>query len=502
MGYNDLQLRAFTQIAYMDLENKYEEKSIPKNTPVKLSELLSDKQKQTLIDLGIPEYEIDSWSIAAIHNTNDSNGFYACVIETSPGHAAVGFRGSEEMNELGNVMNDWVEADIGLVNSTCTNQQAEVDRFLQDKKDLLNKYDYLAMTGHSLGGNLSEYATIVSGRYGLDDNIKQCVSLDGPGFSDEFILKYRKEIEQMSDKMTHYRWSFVGTMLNDLPGVDYHYVSVSNEANALDNEEFNAISRHSTKFLDYDSDTGMFLPGEQDTLSKITSVISEGIDHMPPIVGDVLVTVVGSIWIGAMWAKEQIFDEKWNLTTTGVAIIGGSAIAIAIIGIPEVITALLTVVVATLAVLAVAIVFELVYDLVLTVIDALCDAVEQIYKWGKEIVDELRDATIKFVNGLKDWFNKNFNNGYMYAEAHPCVKLDTQRLRTYAQRLSNVNRKIITLDRRLDSLYWQVGLRDLWNLLQADILTGYSWRLVRCSGYLNDTASDYESVEKSLFNSL
>lgn len=38
------------------------------------------------------------------------------------------------------------------------------------------------MTGHSLGGNLAEYATIMSYKYGLDTKIKQCVSMDGPGF--------------------------------------------------------------------------------------------------------------------------------------------------------------------------------------------------------------------------------------------------------------------------------------------------------------------------------
>ena len=37
MAYNDLQLRAFTQIAYMDLESDFEKKSVPAGTPVKLS---------------------------------------------------------------------------------------------------------------------------------------------------------------------------------------------------------------------------------------------------------------------------------------------------------------------------------------------------------------------------------------------------------------------------------------------------------------------------------
>lgn len=499
MEYNDVELRAFTQIAYMDLEAGFEEKSIPAGTPVALVDLLSPKQKQDLIDMGISEQKLNTWKLSAVHNTNDINGFYACVIETSPGNAAVGFRGSEGMGSLSNVQNDWVGADIGLVNSTCTNQQAEVDRFLAKYQDLLDKYGNLTMTGHSLGGNLAEYATIVSNRYGLDDNITQCTSLDGPGFSDEFIRIHQKEIEDMSDKMTHYRWSFVGTMLNDLPGVDYEYLNV---VNSPDGDEYNAVTRHSTKFVEYDPETGMFITGEQDGLSKITSIISEGIDHMPPIVGDVLVTVVGSVWIGAMWTKEQMFDQDGNLTTAGYAIIAGGAVAVAVIGIPTVVTTLLTVVVAAVAVIAVAIVYEVVYDLVVAAINAICNAVERIYKWGREIVDRLREATVNFINSIRDWYNRNFNSGFRYANSHPQITIDTYKLRSYAQRIQNVNRRIISLDSRMDSLYWQVGLLDLWNLMQADLLTGFSWRLLRCSGYLNDTANDFDSAENNLISNL
>jgi hypothetical protein len=47
-----------------------------------------------------------------------------------------------------------------------------------------------------------------------------------------------------------------------------------------------------------------------------------------------------------------------------------------------------------------------------------------------------------------------------------------------------------------------VGFLDLWNLIQADLLTGYSWRLNRCVNYLNQTASDFEAVETALTNQL
>lgn len=499
MPYSDLQSRAFTQIAYMDLDEKYVDYCKANGTnSAPLSEIISTSQYEKLKNLGLTDAEINTWNISGVHNTNSQNGFYACIIETAPGEAAVGFRGSEDMGDLSNVENDWVGADIGLVNSTCTNQQEEVDRFLQKYKDQLNGYDSVAMAGHSLGGNLAEYATIVSYKYGLDDNITQCVSMDGPGFSKEFIDKYRDQIKKMSSVMCHPRWSFVGTMLNDLPGVEYHYVEVSNDANAIDKADYNAATRHDTKYLVYD-ENGKLVEGEQDDLSKITSVISEGVDHLPAPIGNALITLIGGAWIGFTWVKENFLNDDGSLSDTGLGIIAGTVGLIAVFGLK---TVVMTVVAVVVAVIVVAVVAELVYDLAMAVVDTICEAVAKAYNWTKEQYQRFKDAVVSFISKARNWFRSNFNNGYKYAEANPYVKLDTYKLSNYAQRLWDVNRRITNLDRRMDSLYWQVGLLDLWNLMQADMLTGYSWRIQRCASYLNDTANDYNSVETNLVNSL
>ena len=92
--------------------------------------------------------------------------------------------------------------------------------------------------------------------------------------------------------------------------------------------------------------------------------------------------------------------------------------------------------------------------------------------------------------------------GYKYSTANPQIKVDTYKLREYASRIYAVNRRISNLDGRMDSLYWRVGLLDLWNLMQADLMTGYSWRLLRAASYLNDTASDFDAIETELANGL
>ena len=135
-------------------------------------------------------------------------------------------------------------------------------------------------------------------------------------------------------------------------------------------------------------------------------------------------------------------------------------------------------------------------------LDSFLDLIDETKEKINEIKSQLKQFMNSVKNGITTWYNKNFNSGYHYASENSFINVDTGALRTYADRLARVNSRISKLDRRLDTLYGQVGLRDLWSLLQADVLTGYSWRLTRCINYLNDTASDFESVERSLTNQL
>lgn len=78
------------------------------------------------------------------------------------------------------------------------------------------------------------------------------------------------------------------------------------------------------------------------------------------------------------------------------------------------------------------------------------------------------------------------------------IIVNTYMLKQYANRIVEVNSRITRLDWRMKSLYSQVGLLGLWNLIQGDCLTGYSWKLLRCQTYLSQTAIDFEAVEKNL----
>lgn len=59
------------------------------------------------------------------------------------------------------------------------------------------EFENITVTGHSKGGNLSQYVTIVCG-----SQIDRCVSFDGQGFGKNFISEYEEEIDCARGKIT------------------------------------------------------------------------------------------------------------------------------------------------------------------------------------------------------------------------------------------------------------------------------------------------------------
>ena len=80
-------------------------------------------------------------------------------------------------------------------------------------------YSDITVTGHSKGGNKAMYCTVLS------DKITRCVSLDGQGFSKDFITKYANRVSERAGLITNYSLStdFVHILLEQLPGIDHFY---------------------------------------------------------------------------------------------------------------------------------------------------------------------------------------------------------------------------------------------------------------------------------------
>lgn len=274
---------------------------------VKYSDL-DDSDKSIIKNLSLNEM---GWKIIDIHDTRDVNGFYACCIEKSDRNAIVAFRGSESMKKFSNVVNDWLRADFGLLNSRSTRQQEEAENYGTEisRKGLLDQYEEVAVVGHSLGGNLATHFTISTAteeKKELFNKITQSVNLDGPGVSDEYIKEHRERIEKAAPKLTHLKWSAVGDLLFDIPGENSEFLAINEELhqnNPIERMKYKAITRHRTTSLVFDED-GKAKRGKQDMVSKGLSVISKSVDKIIP---EWLTT---ELYAAADWVFESILRVK------------------------------------------------------------------------------------------------------------------------------------------------------------------------------------------------
>lgn len=108
-------------------------------------------------------------------------------INTKGAEAVVVYQGTKGLNE------PWLD-NLQGANETDTDLQLEAGTFF---KKVENTYDVSYVTGHSKGGNMSQYATITQGI-----NVRKCVSFDGQGFSELFINKYSSQLKQRKHTIT------------------------------------------------------------------------------------------------------------------------------------------------------------------------------------------------------------------------------------------------------------------------------------------------------------
>lgn len=288
-------------------ENGIQESEITIKDMVKFSDL-KDSDKEIIERFSTEMFE---WKIIDVQDLNETNGFYACCIETSNESAIVAFRGSENMQKISNLINDWCRADFGLLNSRSTRQQEEAEKYGDKlfRKGIVDKYKNFAVTGHSLGGNLATHFTISTGtesKKELSDKIVQSVNFDGPGFSDEYLEENEEKICRTSDKLTHYKWSAVGDLLFDIPGEKTEFLAIDEDLhkdNFIKNIKYKVITRHSTQSLLFD-EKGKAAKGKQDLVSKGMSALSKTLDKFIPE------AITTELFAAVDWILEKTLEIK------------------------------------------------------------------------------------------------------------------------------------------------------------------------------------------------
>ena len=228
------------------------------------------------------------WKIADVHDTTKENGFFGCVIETAEKEAVVAFRGSEGLKTYRGLIHDWAEADLGLLNTKETKQHKEAEKYADEliEKGLIDKYDSIDVTGHSLGGNLASHFGIIcekKKRKALFNKIDRVVNFDGPGFSDEYLKYFSEQIKKGASKITHFKWSLVGSLLHGIPGEKGEYLRIKEPEEGmsfLDRIKYLSYYRHHTKSIEFD-EAGNAKRGKQDIVSKSFEILSKAADKIP-----------------------------------------------------------------------------------------------------------------------------------------------------------------------------------------------------------------------------
>lgn len=524
MRVTDKDLLIATQIAYADLDIALEALSKDGQRNVNLGEAfeytikhnnkmwddyemyfdISRDEKGKVISATLKdEYaHIANWSIISAKNDNHpgESGFYACILDTGK-ERIVGCRGSESLAQIENYIKDWVNADFKLLNSTQTSQEKVLMDYLKENKELLSEKPWVS-TGHSLGGALADHAAILSVVLDIA-NYVGTVNFDGPGHSTEYLEKYKDEIAAVASKMTHYKASVVGSLLQDLPGVKQEFITTSKESRLKKDDgtpiktlgTVDFLSRHSTQFWVFDENNN-FIPRNQDAFEYIFEKITKAADWLPKEIGDRLPEILAVLGVSAIWVKDFLDKHpklRDEIIRNGVLyIISHPTIILTVLEVAKIVVGV------ALLVIGVEILVEKIYELGNIIAQGICDAVE----WLKGKSAELFDAICDVVNNIGNWFNEKFNKGVGYSKENPYFKADTAKLRDYAYRLESLNRRIQALDRGMNDLYWQVGLLDILDILQADLLTHYSWSLNQAKKYLYNTADRLETAERNAQNYL
>lgn len=453
-----------------------------------------------------------------------------CMFRDPEGNYYVAFRGTGDGR--------WADNGDGMT-AEATAMQKEAQKYFDSMAEmyLVDAHadgKQIIVSGHSKGGNEAQYVYMTAEYEYLID---YCYSYDGQGFSRKACQNFEERYGTDLDEKLAHMYSICGEndYVHDLgyviiPEENTYFVETSGDGlknyhcleNMLGDTDGNYIS------LQWDIQNGEITHGEQGEFGRFAKKISKKMMTLPEedlhdtcvaimtfidpysnddILGDVVVswtdyvdllahglpviietlllTEEGHAFIRELVTKGlEALDEKYGVG----GVIAGVIIASALVALfikPIVLIVSGVIVLANLL------------DFVIDTAKALVSKIKEAWQKINEFFSDIRDIVLATINKIAAKI-KSLSAGYKAANKNPIIQVDTYKLGVYAERLIEVNKRIASIDERLDSLYTKVGLLGLWNLIQADILTGYSWRLNRCASYLIDTATDFQNLENEL----
>ena len=188
---------------------------------------MTQQEWQDVFDQVKASEELCSYTVTNYVSNSETNMRAACFVDdtSNPTDVNVIFRGTKGAYE-------W--HDNGeTIYMTDTPAQLAAKEYIEN---LPAEYgNQLTVSGHSKGGNKAQYVTVTT------DRIGECVSFDGPGFSEAFIEKYGKQIKENRSKMVNIsaEQDIVNALLKPIAG-EVIYIK-TDEQNPLLSHKFNIL---------------------------------------------------------------------------------------------------------------------------------------------------------------------------------------------------------------------------------------------------------------------
>ncbi|GHV12212.1 hypothetical protein AGMMS49938_04300 [Fibrobacterales bacterium] len=158
------------------------------------AEMTKDEWKN-LIESVLADQKLSSLTIVKFVDVIEAGK----VEDGLPGHRAVCFMDNNRQAYIifrgTHGDKEWADNGEGMYLSDTVQQKASAKFVNSVREDKTLNVEYLAVAGHSKGGNKAQYVSIVC----PNNYVNLCLSLDGQGFSPQFHEKYKKNIAARKD---------------------------------------------------------------------------------------------------------------------------------------------------------------------------------------------------------------------------------------------------------------------------------------------------------------
>lgn len=310
-------------LIYLEWEAKEDEKLV--NI---IETLLNEKELKYLIDSMsncIVKMKIDEWikvltearkksrlcELKIKNVESHKNGMrVACFIDKD-GKAVAVFKGTTTQKE-------WEDNGQGAYEYD-TIQQIDALNYVNSLP-----YDNITVSGHSKGGNKAQYVTILSPK------VEKCISVNGQGFSNEFLKRYKEEIDNNKSKIIsiNAKYDYVNCLFNKISN-ETHYIKTDIQINPFDYHRADILLDHEGNIREEGS-CGIFAKLINDFSTSLISDLPEDIRSLTidGLIGGIelvlckgqtserLIKIIGGIIIVVTYGRYFKYKETFLLTYT------------------------------------------------------------------------------------------------------------------------------------------------------------------------------------------